>query len=224
MYTNSSPVKRYACIVFSLLALLCSCGDAAEDYRYPSVITDYACLLTDAFGRPELLHLDNGDLHSIAFTDEYLEAHSDKVAYKADTTYRVACVYELTADDKVNIYSLAHTVSVVPTPLQREEVLMQDPAYLQSIWLSGGYLNMVVEIKALEVKHTIGFVDTTPEGMNGKEFTFYHDDNNDIESYRQQLYISIPLAPFDSELEQSDTLRFVINQFEKGLTRQEFVM
>lgn len=217
-------MKRYAYIVFSILALLCSCGDAAEDYRYPSVITDYACLLTDATGHPELLHLDNGESHSITFAAEYLEAHSDKVIYKADTVYRVACIYELMADGKANIYSLAQTISVVPTPLQRGEVLKQDPAYLQSSWLSGGYLNMVIEIKALEGKHAIGFVDTTPEGMNGKEFTFYHDANNDTESYRQQLYISIPLAPFASELQQSDTLRFVINQFEEGLTRREFVL
>ena len=216
-------MKRYAYIVFSILALLCSCEDA-DDYRYPSVVTDYACLLTDAVGRPELLRLDNGDSHSVAFAKEYLEAHSDRGTYKADTVYRVACVYELTTDDKAYIYSLAQIISVVPTPLNRGEVLHQDPAFLQSSWLSGGYLNMVIEIKALEGKHAIGFVDTTPEGMNGKEFTFYHNANNDIESYRQQIYTSIPLAPFESELQRGDTLRFVINQFDEGLTRREFVM
>ena len=47
-------------LLFFLLALLCSCEQAGEDYRYPSVVTDYACLITDATGYAEQLLLDNG--------------------------------------------------------------------------------------------------------------------------------------------------------------------
>lgn len=83
---------------------------------------------------------------------------------------------------------------------------------------------MVIELKALKGEHHIGFVDTTLEGMHGKEFTFYHNANNDIESYRQKLYASIPLAPFKNNLQQGDTLRIVVNTYDKGVIQQEFVM
>ena len=217
-------MKRFLYLAFPILALLCSCEDAADSYRYPSVITDYACLLTDATGQPELLRLDNGNAYPIALTDEYREAYTQLPTYKTDTTYRVISMYELGADSVAHIYSMAQTISMVPTPLREGETLYQAPVYLQSIWLSGGYMNIVIELKALAGRHSIGFVDTTSEGMQGKEITFYHNAYNDIESYRQKLYASIPLIPLREDLQQGDTLRFVINLYDEGITQWEFVM
>ena len=217
-------MKRLISLAFPILALLCSCEDAADSYRYPSVLTDYACLLTDATGQPEQLLLDNGNAYPIAFTDEYFEAYGGVPTYKNDTTYRVVSIYELDQDNVAHIYSIAQTISIPPTPLKKGETLHQDPAYLQSCWLSGGYLNIVIELKALNGRHGIGFVDTTPETMKGKEITFYHDSNNDVESYRQKIYASIPLTLLKDELQQGDTLRFSINTYDNGITLREFVM
>ena len=217
-------MKRFLYLALPILALLCSCEDAADDYRYPSVITDYACLLTDATGQPERLRLDNGNTYPIALTDEYREAYTQLPTYKTDTTYRVISMYELGADSAAHIYSMAQTISVAPTPLREGETLYQDPVYLQSIWLSGGYMNIVIELKALDGRHSIGFVDTTSEGMQGKEITFYHNAHDDVESYRQKLYASIPLIPLREDLQQGDTLRFVINLYDEGITQWEFVM
>ena len=217
-------MKRFLHLAFPILALLCSCEDTADNYRYPSVITDYACLLTDATGQPEQLRLDNGRAYPITLTDEYREAYTQLPTYKTDTTYRVISIYELGADSAAHIYSMAQTISVAPTPLRKGETLRQDPVYLQSTWLSGGYLNMVIELKALDGRHSIGFIDTTPEGMQGKEITFYHNAHDDVESYRQKLYASIPLAPLEEELQQGDTLRFVINLYDEGITQLDFVM
>ena len=80
---------------------------------------------------------------------------------------------------------------------------------------------MTIELKALDGKHYIGFIDTTPSEMHGKEITFYHNAHDDIESYRQKLYASIPL---DTALQLSDTVRFIINTYEKGIIQQEFVL
>ena len=85
-------------------------------------------------------------------------------------------------------------------------------------------MNIVIELKALDGRHSIGFVDTTSEGMQGKEITFYHNAHDDVESYRQKLYASIPLIPLREDLQQGDTLRFVINLYDEGITQWEFVM
>ena len=220
MRNRKSHMKRTLSILFPILALLCSCEDAADSYRYPSVITDFTCLVTNARGEPNQLRLDNGCAYPITFTEEYYEAYGEPATYKADTIFRVISTYELGADSIARTYSMSQVVSVVPTPLRDGEELHQDPAYLQSCWISGGYLNMVIELKALDGQHYIGFIDTTPQGMQGKEFTFYHQ-TKDIESYRKKVYASIPL---DSSLQKGDTVRFVINLYDKGITRREFVM
>lgn len=211
-------------ILLPLVAMLCGCKGADEDFRYPSVITDYACLLTGAEGEAERLRLDNGLSYPIAITDEYREAHRELPAYRPDTVYRVISIYELGPDSVAYLYSLAQTVSVVPTPLREGETLHQDPVYLQSYWLGGGYLNMVIELKALNGQHSIGFVDTTPDAMHGKEISFYHRVIEDVEAYRQKVYCSLPLAPFDGYLQQGDTLRLVINLYDEGVTELEFAM
>lgn len=211
-------------ILLTLLAVLCGCEGGDKDFRYPSVTTDYACLLTGAEGEAERLRLDNGNTYPIAITDEYREAHRELPTYRPDTVYRVISIYELGADSLAHLYSLAQTVSVVPTALREGETLHQEPVYLQSYWLAGGYLNMVIELKALNGQHSIGFVDTTPETMRGREVTFYHRVIEDVEAYRQKVYCSLPLAPFDGYLQQGDTLRLVINLYDEGVTELEFAM
>ena len=220
---------RATLLLLPVLTLLCSCEDVAEDdYRYPSVRTDFACIATDGKGRIEHLLLDDGNCYPVHLTQDFLEAYDDEPTYKRDTLYRLLSVYELVStaqnDTIADLYALGSIISQVPTPLRDDEELHQNPVYLQSIWLSGGYLNFVLEVKALNGKHSIGFVDTTPEGMQGKEFTFYHRVVDDVESYRQKLYGSIPLVPFKESLGQGDTLRFVVNTYDKGNRKIDFPM
>ena len=217
-------VRRHTMLtmVAVLAMLVCSC-ERDDDYRYPSVLTDYVCLATGAAGKVERMLLDNGTSYPVSFADTYEKVPS----FKADTLYRVVGVYELSAagqEVEALIYSVGSVLSTIPSPLPEGAKMHQNPVYLQSIWLSGGYLNMVLEVKALNGKHSIGFVDTTPTGMNGKEFTFYHEVVDDVEAYRQKLYGSIPLGPFSEWLLQGDTLRFVVNQYDKGISTYEYVM
>lgn len=214
---------RATLLLLPILTLLSSCEDATDDdYRYPSVRTDFTCIATDGKGRIEHLLLDDGSSYPVHLTQDFLEAYDDEPTYKRDTLYRLLSAYELVStgqnDTVADLYALGNIISQVPTPLREDEELHQDPVYLQSIWLSGGYLNFVLEVKALNGKHSIGFVDTTPETMQGKEFTFYHRVIDDVESYRQKLYGSIPLAPFKESLGQGDTLRFVVNTYDEGNT------
>lgn len=214
---------RATLLLLPILTLLSSCEDATDDdYRYPSVRTDFACITTDDKGKIEHLLLDDGSSYPVHLTQDFLEAYDDEPTYKRDTLYRLLSVYELVStgqnDTVADLYALGNIISQVPTPLREDEELHQDPVYLQSIWLSGGYLNFVLEVKALNGKHSIGFVDTTPETMQGKEFTFYHRVIDDVESYRQKLYGSIPLVPFKESLGQGDTLRFVVNTYDEGNT------
>lgn len=208
--------------VITLIGLLCGCEQADDSYRYPSIVTDYTCLITNGKGQIEYMRLDNGCSYPVYFTDDYIEAHGQEPKYQADTLYRAISIYELTAvasDTVAHIYSIGNIRSSIPTPLPLGEKLYQDPVYLQSIWLSGGYLNFVIEVKALNGKHNVGYIDTTPKDMHGKEITFYHHVVSDVEAYRQKFYGSIPL---DASLQQGDTLRFVVNTYDEGMKKINF--
>lgn len=219
---------RTILLLFPVLILLCSCEDSGDDYRYPSVRTDFTRIATDSKGKIEHLLLDDGGCYRVHLTRDFLEAYDHEPTYKRDTLYRFISVYELVGteqnDTVAYLYALGSIISSVPARLPEGESLIQDPVYLQSIWQSGGYLNFVLEVKALNGKHSIAFVDTTPEGMHGKEFTFYHRVIDDVESYRQKLYGSIPLTPFRNSLGQGDTLRFVVNLYDKGNTVYAYPM
>lgn len=215
-------------LLFPILILLCSCEDSDDDYRYPSVRTDFTRIVTNSEGKIESLLLDAGNCYRVHLTKEFLDAFDDEPIYKRDTLYRFISVYELVSteqsDTVADLYALGSIISSVPIRLPEGEELVQDPVYLQSIWLSGDYLNFVLEVKALNGKHSIAFIDTTPEEMHGKEFTLYHKVIDDVESYRQKLYGSIPLTPFKDSLRKGDTLRFVVNLYDKGNTVYTYPM
>lgn len=215
-------------LLFPILTLLCSCEKGNDDYRYPSVVTDFVCLTTDAAGHLDELHTDRGNRYALHLSDELLE-HFDHQppTYRRDTLYRAIGVYEPVAttegDTVAHLYSVGNVLSALPTPLRRGETMHQDPVYLQSCWLSGGYLNLIIEIKGLDMsRHTVGFVDTTPLLMRGQEITFYHHTRDDEQAYRQKLYASIPLHPLAHLLPAGSTLRLVINTYDEGMVVYEF--
>ena len=221
-------MKNIILRILPLLALLCSCEKGSDDYRYPSVVTDFVCLTTDAEGHLDELLTDGGGRYALRLSDELLERLDHQTpTYQRDTLYRAIGIYELTAttgrDTVADLYSVGSVLSVIPTPLRPGETLHQAPVYLQSCWLSGGYLNLVIEIKGLDMnRHTVGFVDTTPDGMQGKEFTFYHHTQDDEQAYRQKLYASIPLTPLAQSLPAGSTLRLVINTHDEEMAEYEF--
>lgn len=225
--TNKTKVLLRMVALSSFIFTLYTC-DESNDYRYPSVVTDFVCLTTDATGHLDELHTDHGSRYPLHLTDELL-AHYDHQTptYRRDTVFRAIGIYEPVATSKgdtvAHLYSVGNVISVSPTPLHRGETMHQDPVHLQSCWLSGGYLNMVIEIKGLDMsRHRVGFVDTTPLLMWGQEVTFYHEDLGDEEAYRQKLYASIPLHPLAQLLPTGSTLRFVINTYDEGMVEYEF--
>ena len=81
MRNHKTYMNKLTSLTLPILALLCSCENDADNYRYPSVITDYTCLTIDAHGEPKQLRLDNGLAYPIAFTDEYYEAYGQLPTY-----------------------------------------------------------------------------------------------------------------------------------------------
>lgn len=199
--------------LIGLFLLICSLsGCKKDDYVYPPVITEILCARTNASGSVSSLVTDRGKLYD-ALNGNILKGLSK------DSVYRVYCVYELSSEvpNGVNLYSFQLILSPDPVKANRfPGGIKTDPLKPVSVWLSGGYINLSLDVNARDLrKHRFHFVDGgTKELFDHKvwELTLYHDQGGDPEDYFQPIYLSVPLRNYD--IISGDEISFKINTFE----------
>lgn len=186
---------RFFSLLYIGLLLLVSCGK--EEAAYPPVLTEFASLRTDAQGRGAWLLTDRGECYDVGNADQH-------TGLTPDSLYRIVALYELSASAasaSVHLYDKAEAIAPLPTAHWEGE-WKKDPVGVQSIWLSGDYLNMVLLVKAQDRPHTFFFVEQ--ERGAAVRLGLYHDRGDDVEAYTQQAYLSVPLAGYRDEARQVD--------------------
>lgn len=85
--------ERWTACLFLIGCLCCTaCGDDEEDgYVYPSLLTEFVEVYTDAKGNGTQFVTDNGKIYAI---------NSPIQGLQPDAAYRLVCGYEVTADDQ----------------------------------------------------------------------------------------------------------------------------
>lgn len=195
----------------ALAALLSFCGCGEDDYVYPPVLTEILMGGTDATGTVCRLLTDK----EVAYRVENLGDHSGLVA---DTLYRFVATYEITDADEpaAHLYSLVNVFAQKPLAGWEEEI-KHDPVDVQSIWLSGDYLNMVLLVKAQDKKHIFRFIETVTGPV--VEVELYHDKGEDVEAYTQRAYLSLPLKDYK---QHCSGVRFTLNTSKEGMKSYSF--
>ena len=129
--------ERWTACLFLIGCLCCTaCGDDEEDgYVYPSLLTEFVEVYTDAKGNGTQFVTDNGKIYAI---------NSPIQGLQPDAAYRLVCGYEVTADDQeghpvAKIYTV-ETVNLLK--LKEESSDTDDPLAVASIWNGGNYLNL----------------------------------------------------------------------------------
>lgn len=191
--------------------LLAACGK--DEYVYPPVLTEFISAGTDESGCISTLQTDKGVSYRLENRDKY-------TGLTADSVYRVIAVYEVkdTVSLSAYIYSLGNVFAPEPVTEWSEEII-QDPVDVQSIWLSGDYLNMILLVKAQNEKHTFRFIRM--EDSPSFHLTLYHDKGEDVEAYTQRAYLSVPLQKYKTYCKE---IYFTINTFEYGNRTYRFDM
>lgn len=215
---------RYLMICLALTAICClSACKGDDDYVYPEVQTEFVCLQTDETGTGVRLQTDKGETYSI-------QSYSGLEGLVPDTVYRAVSVFKLLPEvDEVQLYSCRSIVS--PNPLRAgafQTGIKTDPVDIQSLWLSGNYLNMVLLIPVKEGKHAFHFVDEGVEAANGGkkilDLRLYHDNNNDYAAFTNRAYLSVPLHKYKNLLDVGDSICFRLNTLKEGQTFRKFVL
>ena len=209
----------YAIILCMFLLKSCQ----GDDYVYPSVLTEFIDAQTDGSGTLTHLIGDDGTAYRI-------QARDGLGGLTADSLYRSVSIYEPLMENAgnenlVKLYQCQLILAPVPVfPATFKDGVKTDPADIQRIWRSGNYINMVLEVKVRDEKHTYYFIDEGIKQERNQQILnirFYHDSKNDYEAYTHKAYLSIPLSTYQDKLKKGDKIRFFINTYKDGVIQKE---
>lgn len=217
-------MNKFLTYIFLTVFLLSNEGCQEDDYVYPDVLTEFTEVQTNDEGVLTYLLTDQGDKYQI-LEREGLDGLTP------DSIYRTLCVYQITDVEKetVQLYSAQKVLSMLPKPASAfSDGIRTDPLDIQSIWLSGKYLNMVLLPMAKDKSHIFHFVENSltqdNEGRTQLELTLYHDQNGDYEAFTRKIYLSIPLWGYGNKLDTGDRIVLHIQTYEEGNTTREFTL
>ena len=208
-------LKRYF-ILFAVV-LLTACGE--EEYVYPDLITEMSCLKTNAEGFGVQIITDNGTVWN-------LKEGNRPDSLTADSVYRVVSRFAPVADSEAVAYSFWKVISPLPKPKSEYESIHLDPVDIQSIWQSGDYLNMVLQVMVKDKEHELSFIDngitSNANATQTLHLTLYHHRKDDVEGFMQKYYLSVPLWHYQGKLNKGDTIVFELYTYKEGMTQRTF--
>ena len=213
-------MKKLLILPFILFAttLLTACGE--EEYIFPNLITEMACLRTDAEGFGTQIITDEG-------TVWHLQKGNQPDELTADSIYRVVSRFAPITDSEAKAYSFWKVISPLPKPEREYESTHTDPVSLQSIWRSGNYLNMVLQVLVKDKEHELSFIESSLRTTSNRKqtlmLTLYHDRKGDVEGFYQKFYLSVPLWHYEGILNKGDQIVFQLNTYEEGMTSRTFI-
>ena len=199
-------------------AMLNACGE--EVYIYPNLITEMTCLKTNSEGIGTEIITDDGQVW-------HLQEGNRPDSLTADSTYRVVSRFAPITDSDAKVYSLWKVISPLPKPEREYESTHTDPVSLQSIWRSGDYLNMILQVLVKDQEHDLSFIESALRtNETNKEqtliLTLYHDRKGDVEGFYQKFYLSVPLWHYKGILNKGDQIVFQLNTYKEGVVQRTF--
>ncbi|NLU28421.1 MAG: hypothetical protein GXX03_01010 [Bacteroidales bacterium] len=128
--------------------------------------------------------------------------------YSGKNGQRVILNYTPLRGDTVKINSVNDIFTGVVQESNAVTNLIKDPVKVQSVWVDGNYLNLILEIEYFDKTHVIGlFRDTQSSTI---DLHFSHSKENDPPGYTQKLYASFSLSAIKSSNGSPTTFRFHI--------------
>ncbi len=211
--------------LFLIFLSFLSCKEEEDSYVYPSVKLEFMSAQTDSSGKIVSLKTDK---------DTTYQVENDRTNSKLDANLlqRIVCYYSTlskataTQNATAEIYSLIKAVSPTPAKLATGAVMKTDPVGIQSVWLSGDYINLTLQIKLQSQAHLFHFIETgvtQSGGLPSIHLTLYHDNAGDVEAYTKIAYLSVPLAKYIQQYPNGFTVSFSINTYMEGVKTYTFL-
>lgn len=186
-------------IAFTLLTFLSSCDNDPE--RMDSYFVDFATVVKESANYRFIL--DNGRLL----------IPNDVKGFSGDEGQRVVLNYIPIEENRININFVS---KIFTGKLQQNgfpKDYSNDPLKIQSVWISGGWLNLIMETEYHSVPHSIGLL----RDVNSPTIDLYlsHATNNDPPGYPKMLYASFRLTDLYEQTTNTNPIpvRLFINTY-----------
>lgn len=173
-------VYQYVSRIFMILFLFTFLGCDKENERLEDYLVDFATVIKQ--GDNYIFKLDNGTL----LTPEV------SVSFNGSSGDRVILNW-IPSDD--NIVKIKGISAIHIDAIQNEgypNLYKNDPVKIQSIWVGGDYLNMILEIEYHSVPHSIAILRDMDSQTT--DLYFAHSTNNDPKGYSQIMYASFLIS------------------------------
>lgn len=194
-----------------------ACGE--DEYVYPDLVTEFSCLTTDAKGYGTQIVTDEGKVW-------HLQEGNRPNKLTPDSTYRVVSRFAPIDDTYATAYSFWKAISPIPQPENMYETIHTDPVSIQSIWKSGNYLNLILQIKVKDKQHELSFIDhgivTNEDGTQTLTLTLFHDRKDDVEGFDEKHYLSVPLWYYQDNLKRGDHIVIHLNTYKEGMISRTY--
>ncbi len=193
-------MKWFVCVALGLLSLTACSNDPPT---YPDLLTSFVDMRIASNGQDHWMQTDDGQQYSVTYM-------CDMKDLVRDSLYRMVGRYELLDNHKAKVYAVAKTVSSAP---QHFAEFYTDPVKVQSIWQSGSYLNLVLQVMVHDVQHEFAFATEQIDKTNMR-ITLCHDRKDDIEGFYEKVYVSVPLTQYAQWMNDGKALEFCVNTYE----------
>lgn len=199
------------CWGLGLLLLFSSCGKG-DGYVYPSLVTEFVDAQTNVSSTIEKIKTDKGSVYTLSNTIQGKNL-------TPDSTYRAYCKYEISEENitAAKVYTLKLILSPNPINIRYFTAeIKTDPVAVKSIWRGGNYINIVLSVMVHgDAAHTYHFIDKgftlNSDGTKTENILLYHNRQNDVEGWTEDVYLSIPLNKYKGVLSEGDRIKFDVN-------------
>lgn len=208
-------MKAKSAYILLIFLLFLSCKGEDDSYVYPSVKLEFINAQTNSSGYVSYLQTDKDTIYDIS---------NDRTSCKLDanTLERVVCYYTVLSKASssqhgtADLYSILKAVSPTPGKLATGYQMKTDPVGIQSVWLSGQYINMTLQVKLQSKTHLFNFIEnstSTSQGTPTINLTLYHDKSDDVEAYTKIGYLSVPLQKYIQQYPGGFNVSISINTY-----------
>ncbi|MCE5204701.1 MAG: NigD-like protein [Porphyromonadaceae bacterium] len=191
-----------------VLLLLSVAGCEEEPKRLDDYFVDFATVKKN--GSSYRFQLDNGRLLIPRETD-----------YSGQEGQRVILNYVFLQGDTVKIQSAGNILTGVVQAEGFPEKLVKDPVKIQSIWVGGDYLNMIIEAEYHSEPHRVGLLRNVSSPT--VDLYFSHSREQDPPGYPQKMYASFLIGSLRTGKKPPITFRLFIQTYD-GLREMPFVL
>ncbi len=201
--------KRFLFCISLLLLTAVACEKETE--RMEDYVADFATVVRE------------NDAVKFLLDNNRLLTPSPPSDYTGKDGQRVVISYTPLQGDSVKIRQVGAIFTDGIRPDGYPERWAHDPVKIQSIWVGGGYLNMILEVEYHSKSHVIALLRDPSSETN--DLYFSHSRADDPAGYPKKMYASFRLSELRTAGHEEEAVPFrLIIYTDEGLRTMEFVL